>query len=124
MPGVIIKIQGLNELRRSFDKSPKVIDGELGKAVKTSVNIIRPIMRGEEPYRTGALRRNTYALARGLHGEVAPNLEVTPYAIYVHEGTRFIKPNQFIVRTGKLVEPLVQKIFARTLIKITKRLAV
>jgi len=124
MPGVVIKIQGLNKLRGNFEASPRLIDGALKRAVKTSVNFIRPIMRKESPVDTGALRRNTYAMAKGFYGEVAPNLEVTPYALFVHEGTRFIKPNPFIIRTGKLVEAPVQKIFANTLNRIVKKIAI
>ena len=45
----VIKIQGLDELQRAFSKSPRIVAKELNEAVKTSVNMIRPIMRSESP---------------------------------------------------------------------------
>ncbi len=77
----------LELLRESMRKAPKMTYGELSKAIKTSVHIIRPIMRQQAPTKTGKLSRNIYAKSSGLEGVVGPNLEVTPYAFWVNRGS-------------------------------------
>ena len=82
-----IKVKGLDKLQGSIRKNPKVVFEELSRAVKTSVNLIRPIMRSETPVgETHKLSGNIQARSAGLKGEVGPNLQITPYAWYVHEG--------------------------------------
>lgn len=83
-----IEIEGLDRLRGAIQRSPDTVYKELSGAIKTSVNFIRPLMRREVPVKSGKLSRNIEARADGLEGSVGPNLQVTPYAIYVHEGTR------------------------------------
>ena len=83
-----IQVKGFDKLNTSIRKSPKMVFDELSQGIKTSVNIIRPIMRMETPRgKTRKLSRNIQAVAIGLKGKVGPNLDITPYAWYVHEGT-------------------------------------
>ena len=141
-----VQIKGLNKLNTAFKKSPKIVFTNLSMAVKTSINIIRPMMVRNAPVDTSKLRQNIYARTSGLKGEVGPNLKITPYAIYVHEGTRphiiravnkkvladtkrgiifgpvvhhpGTRPNPFVKRTAEeAVEP-VNQIFRRAADKI------
>jgi HK97 gp10 family phage protein len=150
MPVYTIEIQGLEKIKNAFKRSPKKIVLELGRAIKNSVNIIRPLMRKETPRASGLLSRSIYARVSGLEGAVGPNLDVTPYAIYVHEGTRpheirpvtkkalywkgalhpvkrvlhpGTKPNPFVERTAENSREIVNMIFARALENINIDLA-
>jgi len=121
MPAINIKVIGLSRITKSFSKAPETIYKELDRTIKTAVNLTRPIMKREAPVDTGKLRRNIYARTKHLMGEVAPNLEVTPYAYYVHEGTRSIKrKNPFVTRTAVKVKPIIEAIFKKSISKITK----
>ena len=92
-----IRVKGLDKLNRAIQKSPKMVFDELAKGIKTSVNFIRPIMRMEVPRgKTRKLSENIQAVAVGLEGRVGPNLEITPYAWFVHQGT-----NPYIIRPKK-----------------------
>ncbi len=84
----IIRIEGLDRMKAAVRRSPQDVHNGLTKAIKTSVNLIRPVMASETPVDTGALRKNIYARSSGLKGEVGPSTTITPYAIYVHEGTK------------------------------------
>ena len=76
-----IKVKGLNKLNGAIQKSPTNVFNELSKSIKTSVNLIRPIMRQEAPRgKTRLLSRNIFAKTSGLEGSVGPNLSITPYA--------------------------------------------
>jgi HK97 gp10 family phage protein len=139
MPIFSLKIEGLTELTKSFNKSPQIVVPALQNAIKTSINIIRPVMVKHSPYKTGKLRQNIYARTTGLTGEVGPNLQVTKYAYFVHEGTRpydirprykqalywkgslypvkvvhhpGIKGNPFVEKTLEEVEPYINQIFS------------
>jgi HK97 gp10 family phage protein len=144
MPQFEIKIEGLTELKSAFKVVPEVAIPELKKAIQTSVNLIRPIMVKNAPYRKGKLRQNIYARTSGLKGMVGPDLNATKYALYVHEGTKpyviyprtkkflafkigskwvftkkvnhpGIKSNPFVKNTVVEIEPYVKQIFSNSL---------
>ena len=150
-----IKIQNLDKLVSAVEKSPKMVFDELSRAITTSVNLIRPIMRGEAPKgKTRKLSENIYARSFGLKGEVGPNLDITPYALYVHRGTGLFGPhatrirpttknalywkgalhpvksvkgqvaNPFVERTFGQIKEPVIRIFGNTIRRITGNLAV
>lgn len=92
-----IEIKGLDKLQNAARRAPQEVFNGLKQAIKTSVHIIRPIMHDNAPRgKTGMLRRNIRATSQGLKGKVGPDLNITPYALYVHEGTRpyVIRPKQ------------------------------
>ena len=124
MPQIVITIKGLNSLKRALVQSPMEVKKELSNAVRTATNFIRPIMVTEAPIKTGLLRRNIYARASGLTGAVGPNLEITPYAYFVHEGTRRIKrKNPFVIRTAQKVEKPVEIIFQNAVNNVVRKIA-
>lgn len=144
-----IKVNGLNQLNTAIQKSPQMVFDELSKGVKTSVNFIRPIMRSETPRGTSRkLSANIQAKAVGLEGSVGPNLDITPYAWFVHQGTNpytirpklkkalwwhgalhpvkkvrhpGIKANPFVDRTFGQIKSPVERIFHQTINNIISR---
>ena len=144
-----IKVKGLNQLDRAIQASPREVFDELSQGIKTSVNFIRPIMRMEAPRgKSRKLSQNIQAKAVGLEGEVGPNLDITPYAWYVHEGTNpytirpkakkalwwpgarhpvkkvrhpGIKANPFIERTFGQIKSPVEKIMSQAVSNIIRK---
>jgi len=144
-----IKIEGLDKLQKNFAKSPTLVVNQLKWAIKTSVNLIRPMMVAEAPAKTSKLRQNIQASHSGLTGKVGPNLSVTPYAIFVNSGTRphIIRPrtakalywpgakhpvkmvhhpgtkaNPFVERTAMKAEGPVNQIFSKSIDKVISNL--
>jgi len=150
MPKFKIDIQGLDKLNKAFQVSPRIVVAQLTQAIKTSINIIRPIMVRNAPVKTSKLRQNISAISSGLSGQVGPNLSVTPYAWFVHFGTRpytifpktkkalywkgalhpvrkvnhpGIRANPFVERTANEMRSPVIQIFNKTLENIAKELS-
>jgi len=149
MPVVKIKIKGLKELKKNMAQSPRIVHEELSRFVKTTVNIIRPMMRREVPFKSGKLSQNIQSKSNGLRGEIGPNLSATPYAIFVHEGTKpheirpttkkalywkgalhpvkvvrhpGTKANKFVDRTAREAEKITPRILTTFINNINKRL--
>ena len=145
-----IKIDGLEKLKEGLAKAPQVVANEMSAAIKDSVGIIRPMMRRQAPVASGKLSRNIYARSSGLTGEVGPDLAETPYAIFVHEGTKAheirpvtkkalywkgalhpvrlvhhpgTKANPFVERTAQEAEPVVNRIFGVKIENIVRQIA-
>ena len=79
-----IKIENLDELRRSFQKAPKLTDGILQNSTKTAGKRILATEKAEVPTMSGALRRSIKMEYTPIQVIIRPNKE---YAIYVHDGT-------------------------------------
>jgi len=88
MPVVKIRIDGLNELKKNMAQSPRIVHEELSRFVKTTVNIIRPMMRREVPFKSGKLSQNIQSKSNGLRGEIGPNLSAVPYACVYNCSTK------------------------------------
>jgi len=140
-----IQIKNLEKLQNAISSAPETVFNELSKAIKTSVNIARPILRDEAPVKSGKLSRNIYSRSAGLRGELGPNLNITPYAWWVHQGTSpyeitptnkkalywqgapypvrrvrhpGIKANPFVEKAFDRIKEPVQMIFRNTITKI------
>ena len=149
MAEIKIKIEGLDTLKKNIAQSPQIVHQELSNFVKTTVNMIRPMMRREVPFASGKLSQNIQSKSNGLQGEVGPNLSAVPYAIFVHSGTKpheirpttkkalywkgalhpvkvvrhpGTKPNKFVDRTASEAEKMVPRILNTFIENITNRL--
>ncbi len=145
-----ITINGLDKLNKAFKEAPKIVYNGLANGIRISVNMIRPMMVRNAPVKTSKLRQNIYATATGLRGEVGPNLNVTPYALFVHEGTRAheirpvkkqalfwkgalhpvklvhhpgTKANPFVERTAEEMNEPISNVFKNITEKIVNQLA-
>lgn len=101
-----IKIKGLEKLRNAIRKAPRMVHSELSNAIKTSLYLLRPIVKKEIPVgknvpghrkrEADRLRQSLEVEVKGLEGSIGPNLITHPYGLYVHEGTSpyIIKPRR------------------------------
>lgn len=93
MSEIAIRITNLDDIRRAFGMSPRLMTRELNKAIETTVYEIGRDSRRGTPVDTGRLRSSTYERFSNLKGEVGTNTE---YDIFVHEGTRFMKGRPYL----------------------------
>lgn len=87
MPGELeVKIDGLDNLKKLFKESPKIVTKNLNTAIKQSIFTLLANARVETPVDQGFLRNagmvTSFQVLVGLLQNKAP------YAQYVHDGTR------------------------------------
>lgn len=93
MPAVTIKIKGLAELSRAFDKGADALDKSFNVFVKKATLTILARTRPLTPVDTGFLRGPAMVTDfRPGRGRIQNR---APYAFFVHEGTRFMRARPF-----------------------------
>lgn len=108
MPAISIRITNLEAIRSAFAKSPVLMTRELDKAIKTSVFAIERDSKLRTPVDTGRLRSSHQSTFTPLKGVLEPTAE---YAIYVHQGTRYMKGRPFLLEAVQGNEVKVQQNF-------------
>lgn len=93
MPAISIKIKNLPQIKRAFLKSPKNMVDDLNIAIKKSALAIQGQSMQNAPVRTGFLRRSHESIFGNLTATIMPTAY---YAIFVHEGTRFMRGRPFL----------------------------
>lgn len=93
MPQVTVKIQNLAEIRRAFGQAPVLMTRNLDKAIRASVLLIERQSKINTPVRTGNLRASHQTMFSPLKGVIQP---MANYAVFVHEGTRYMRARPFL----------------------------
>ncbi len=118
-----IKIELKNEkrIREAFNNAPKEFGRELQKAVdktggytlaKVKTVVTSGIMMWKAPVDTGTMRRHiNISQKTPLSVTIAPNTTITPYAEFVHQGTRNMKARPFLEITKETEEKNIKKFF-------------
>ena len=91
----IVKVLGLQALKRALATAPKKTRSETDIAIKKSIRVIERESKKVSPVDTGRMRASITdgILFKSLYGEIGPT---TKYAIYVHEGTRYVTSRPFM----------------------------
>lgn len=108
MPTVTVKIQNLPQIRAAFALVPVRMAKSLNKAIQKSIFAIERQSKINSPVLTGRLRASHETSFGALRGEVGPTVD---YAIYVHEGTRFMRGRPFLFNAVEQEERAVQGYF-------------
>lgn len=122
-----LKFEFKNEARiiRAFRQAPtdflgmvqKALEHTGGETVGKVKNVITSgTMMWKAPLDTGMMRGNISLSEKSpMKVTIAPNLTVTPYAKYVHEGTRFMTARPFLDITVETEQANIQSFFSRTI---------
>ena len=130
-----ISIQLLNKARvmSAFKNSPKDLakaiqlalaqaGGETVRKVKTIIATGRNMYKA--PVDTGMMMKNIHISEKSpLRVVIEPSMSVTPYAVFVHQGTKRMKPRPFFEITRDTEQKNIQAFFSRTLDNFVKELA-
>lgn len=107
-----IKIVNAPQIRRAFAIAPKQMAYELAGAIKKSTFLVEGRSKIKTPVRTGFLRNShmTRFMGGGLHfqGTIEPTAQ---YAIFVHEGTRFMRGRPFLREAMQDSDFEIQRLF-------------
>lgn len=99
MVEVKIRIKNIAQIRRAFSMAPSLMRRNLGSAITRATLLVKRESQIRSPVDTGRLRGshitrvNLGYTLQGIEGIVEPTVN---YAIYVHEGTRYMRPRPFL----------------------------
>lgn len=120
MPSISIKITNLPQIKAAFSAAPAKMTRGLNTAIQKTVFAIEGDSMRNTPVLTGRLRASHRTLFSNLRGEVGPN---TNYAIFVHEGTRYMKARPFLLQAVKSNEQKAQGFFKEETQKVLDEIA-
>lgn len=97
MAVIRVQIKNLGSLKSAFAKAPIIVTKKLNIAIKASILAIAAESAKNAPVRTGNLRASHFIPEsldfKNLYGKLQPS---PFYAIYVHDGTKFMKARPFM----------------------------
>jgi len=114
---------------RAFKKFPEAMakgiqDAVLQLGVYTAGEVKQVITSGEEmwksPIDTGMMRRGIQAKQTGKLKAIITPSQMTPYALFVHQGTRFMRSRPFFEITARTRKDKIQNFFQGAIDKIVK----
>lgn len=120
MPDISIKITNMRQIKSAFDKSPRLMTRELNIAIKKSIITIQGDSMRNTPVLTGRLRASTRSLFGNLKGEVGTH---TNYDIFVHEGTRYMRPRPYMRQAVETNAGRVQEFFTKAVDTVLSEIA-
>lgn len=117
MPTISIEIINLAQIKRAFNKAPALTVKYADIAINLSIMKITGTSMAHTPVDTGNLRASHLRGLKfsNLYGEVSPTAS---YAIYVHQGTKYMKGRPFLYNAVKTEENYVQKQFTQAMQKV------
>lgn len=115
-----IKIENLAQIRTAFAKAPLTMAKNLDEAIGRSIFKLKGESMRNTPVRTGRLRASHQTRFRPLFGELKPTAY---YAIYVHDGTRYMKARPFLANAVKSENSEIQDNFKRAVQKTLDSIA-
>lgn len=131
MANISIEIKDGDKLLRAFKQAPLVMakglqDSVLKVAVFTSGEVKKVITTGEDmwksPIDTGAMRRGVQMSQTGKFKAIIKPSRLTPYALFVHEGTRFMRARPFFDITARRHKDPITQFFFNEIDAIAKKL--
>lgn len=112
MAKINLQVKGLRKLKRAFIFAPTKVGKEIEDGLKKSIVIVereakRSITTGRtRAIDTGRLRASHFSRVKGLTGEIFPTVN---YAIFVHEGTRFMRSRPWLEKAARNARNDVKK---------------
>ena len=124
MANIEIQIKNGDALIRAFRQAPDIMAKELQDAILqlgafTVGEVKKTITAGAEmwkpPIKTGAMRRGIQIRQSGELKVIITPSDITPYALFVHEGTRFMKARPFFDITARHSQKDIEKFFIKSI---------
>lgn len=104
------------ETLKYMDRLPENIKKAIGDALAKSAFTVERYMKMNAPVDTGRLRSSIFTeLTPSIYPTRATISPHVFYAIFINEGTRFIRANPFVTKTAQQAESEVQNFFDEAL---------
>jgi len=115
-----LKIKGLDKLRANFARAPEFTYTELQKGINQAGLVANYKIREVTPVLTGALKGSIRPSFGKLKVTISPHKF---YSIYVHFGTRFMKPRPFMEIGLRNSKTEIENIFNNSVNNILNKIA-
>lgn len=109
---ITIQIKGLDQVIRKFERMPREFINEMDKSVKRSAYLVEGESKKITPVDTGRLRSSIMSSFSVLQAIIGPH---TDYAIYVHEGTRYMQGRPFMKQGAEKAISAIKKEFQKAI---------
>ena len=96
------------KVAKAFKQAPRNLGKNLGKALKDSAFTVERKSKIIAPWDTGLMSKSIRPEVKPLSAIIAPHVN---YAVFVHEGTRFMAARPFMARGAKASERRIQGLF-------------
>lgn len=111
---VSVRITNLPQIRAAFNMAPRLMGRYLSEAIKKSTLLVEGQSKIRTPVKTGFLRSSHTTRFEGggfnFKGIIEPTAK---YAMFVHEGTRFMKGRPFLKQGLETSESTIDNLFER-----------
>ena len=94
MPNIQVRITNLAEIQAAFKSAPIKMARNLNDAIRRSALAVQRQSMINSPVLTGNLRASHQSIFEPLKATIQP---MANYAIFVHEGTRYMKARPFLL---------------------------
>jgi HK97 gp10 family phage protein len=105
------------KLQETLFKAGGMISGEVKKHITLGTNMWKP------PIRTGAMRRGIAVVSSSQNRVVIKPSNITYYAFYVHEGTKFMRGRPFFEITAKQSQKTIESFINKELDSAVREIA-
>lgn len=124
MPDISITIKNLPQIRAAFNAAPRFMNEEFSKAIMKSTLYVQGQSMLRTPVLTGRLRASHTTRYTGSGVGFTGTVEPTAnYAIYVHEGTRYMRGRPFLKQGLEASENTIQKLFTQAMQSVLNKIA-
>lgn len=101
-------IKNMEAIKAAFIKAPELMAAKLNDAIKKSAFAVQRQSMINTPVDTGRLRASHKSLFAPLRAEIVAN---TGYAVYVHNGTRYVNARPFLLDALQSTDSNIQSFF-------------
>lgn len=115
-----IEIKNIKQLTSALKSHPDLFIKEFQKALAKAGLVVEIESKKVTPVDTGRLRASISTELKSLMAIISPH---TNYALYVHEGTRYMKSRPFMKWGAESAEGRIQQIFLEAEENVLKRIA-
>lgn len=115
-----IEIKNIDKILKSFQKAPAITAKEIDIALKKSILVAQSDSRSRTPVDKGFLRGNQ---PEDFPSFLTARLSIKQnYAIFVHEGTRFMKSRPWLKQTVAAQSGRINGFFDQALQNVIKQI--
>jgi len=119
---ITIEIKNLDKIMAAFRRAPALTIREMDEAIKKSVLLLEATAKQTTLFKnvTGHLRATQESrFPMSLEGRLKATRD---YAVFVHEGTRFMSPRPWLKEAARTKEASIQNFFSQALKNIINSL--
>lgn len=102
---------------KKLGTTPERLAGAMSRAIRKSAFLVERGGKTKSPVDTGRMRSSISASITSVRAVIQPNVD---YAIFVHEGTRFMRARPFMKEGLREAEGEIERVFKNEIVSALK----